>query len=324
MSSSPLRDFVITKSGNPVNLLHSAARLFGGAVTTSPLGPFAGGEHEVRGVAAADFAVGYFASSMAVRVGTAAGRDSYFVNLGLAGEIAASSDGRQAVLSRTRAGVFNPGDAQELRPSRPGTRFLGLRIDAELVQRELAALTGGPTGAAVRFDLPLDLSEPRGRAVKLLIGSLIEQLDSGDPLFQREELQRSQLRCIVTALLLAQPHTHTPALHGGPVTPHPKALRAAVAFVETHLPEQISLGQIAEAAGCSARTISSAFREKLGTSPMGYVRDLRLDRIRHDLLSTDDQIGEIAYRWGMTHLGRFAGEYRSRFGELPSATAARR
>ncbi|MEV0051550.1 AraC family transcriptional regulator [Saccharopolyspora shandongensis] len=324
MLSSPLRDFVITKSGNPVNLLHSAARLFGGAVTTSPLGPLADGEHEVRGVAAADFAVGYFASSLAVRVGTAPGRDSYFVNLGLAGEISASRGGRQAVLSRARAGVFNPGDSQELRPNRPGTRFLGLRIDAGLVRRELAALTGRPTGSAVRFDLPLDLSEPRGRAVKLLIGSLIEQLDSDDPLFQREELQRSQLRCIVTALLLAQSHTHTATLRGVPGMPHPRALRAAVAFVEANLSEPISLGQIAEAAGCSARTISSAFREKLGTSPMGYVRNLRLDRIRHDILSTGDRIGEIAYRWGITHLGRFAGEYRSRFGELPSTTAARR
>ncbi|MEU7900523.1 helix-turn-helix transcriptional regulator [Nonomuraea sp. NPDC049152] len=101
----------------------------------------------------------------------------------------------------------------------------------------------------------------------------------------------------------------------------PFLLRAAV---ERPVGEGRSLGEIAEAAGCSARTISSAFREKLGTSPMGYVRNLRLDRIRHDILSTDDRIGEIAYRWGITHLGRFAGEYRSRFGELPSTTAARR
>ncbi|WPB90739.1 helix-turn-helix transcriptional regulator [Streptomyces malaysiensis] len=66
------------------------------------------------------------------------------------------------------------------------------------------------------------------------------------------------------------------------------------------------------------------FREEPDTSPMSYVRGLRLDRIRHDILTTDDPIGDIAYRWGVTHLGRFASEYRSRFGELPSATAARR
>ncbi|OXM56088.1 transcriptional regulator [Amycolatopsis thailandensis] len=323
MVSGPLRDFVITKSGNPVNLLDAATRLFGGEVTTSPLGPLAGGEHEVRGVAGTDFTIGYFASPQAVRVGAVPGSESYFVNLGLAGEISASIGAGRAVLGLTRAGVVNPGDIQDLRPGRPGTRFLGLRIGAGLVRRELEALTGRPA-SAVRFDFPLDLSLPSGKTVLLLIESLIEQLASGDPLLQREELRRSQIRCIVTALLLAQPHTHTAALRETPATPHPRVLRSAIAFVEANLAEPLSLGRIAEAAGCSARTISEAFREKLGTSPMRYVRDLRLDRIRQELLSTGDQIGETAYRWGMTHLGRFARDYRSRFGEPPSATTARR
>ncbi|MBE1463555.1 AraC family transcriptional regulator [Kibdelosporangium phytohabitans] len=307
-----------------MNLLQSARRLFGGAVNPSPLGRLQDGEHEVRGVGATDFTVGYFASPLAVRVRAERGRDSYFVNLGVAGEITARRGDRQTVLSSTRAGVFNPGDAQDLRPNQAGTRFLGLRIDAGLVRRELAALTGRPSGHAVRFDFPLDLAEPRGSAVRLLIGSLIEQLDSNDPLFQREELRRSQLRCIVTALLLAQNHTHTATLRGVADKPHPRALRAAVAFIEDNLREPISLGRIAEAAGCGARTVSNAFRDKLGTSPMKYVRDLRLDRIRHDILSTGDGIGDIACRWGITHLGRFANDYRARFGELPSATAARR
>jgi AraC-like DNA-binding protein len=31
-------------------------------------------------------------------------------------------------------------------------------------------------------------------------------------------------------------------------------------------------------------------------------------------------VGEVAYRWGFTHLDRFAGAYAKRFGETPSAT----
>ncbi|WP_243980366.1 FAD-dependent monooxygenase [Streptomyces sp. NEAU-YJ-81] len=90
------------------------------------------------------------------------------------------------------------------------------------------------------------------------------------------------------------------------------------------LTERISLGGIADAAQCSPRTISSAFREGFGLPPLAYVRNLRLARIRADILTSTDPVGVIAYRWGITHLGRFAGEYRDRFGELPSATAARR
>lgn len=72
------------------------------------------------------------------------------------------------------------------------TRFLGLRINAALVDQEFAALTGRPPVSTVRFDFALDLAKAKGRAVRLLVRSLLEQLDSGDPLFQHPELQRSR------------------------------------------------------------------------------------------------------------------------------------
>ncbi len=326
--AAPLGDFRITRSRNPADLLNAATRLFGGSITTSPLHDLhglRGGDHELRGAAASDFAIGYFASPLGVRVASAAaGRGSYFVNIGVAGEIAASRGALRTTLDKTTAGVVNPGDTQELRPGRGRTRFLGLKIDAALVDQEFAALTGHLPVSTVRFDFPLDLAGPKGRAVRLLVHSLVEQLDSGDPLFQRAELQRSQLRCIVTALLLAQPHTHTGELRDGPRPGHPRSLRAALAFIETNLAERITLSDIAAAASCSPRTVSSAFRTRLGLSPMSYVRNLRLNRIREDILASTDHVSTIAYRWGVSHLGRFAGEYRDRFDELPSATAARR
>ncbi|GAA2094448.1 AraC family transcriptional regulator [Streptomyces albiaxialis] len=324
---TPLRNHVITRSRNPVDLLNAATSLFGGSIATSPLDELCGGDHELRGVAAHDFAVGYFVSPLDVRVASATGRDrgSYFLNIGVAGAISASCGGLRATLDEATAGIANPGDIQELRPlpSRR-TRFLGLRIDAALVDQEFAALTGHPPVSTVRFDFALDLARSKGRAVRLLVRSLLEQLDSGDPLFQRAELQRSQLRSLVTALLLAQPHSHTGQLHGGPQPGVPRSLRAALAYIEANLAEPLSLDGIAGAAGCSPRTLSLAFRARLGLSPMAYVRNLRLDRIREDILASADPVGTIAYRWGVSHLGRFAGEYRARFAELPSETAARR
>ncbi|MFE3883230.1 helix-turn-helix domain-containing protein [Streptomyces lydicus] len=76
--------------------------------------------------------------------------------------------------------------------------------------------------------------------------------------------------------------------------------------------------------GCHPACDGSAFRDRLGLPPLSYVRNLRLDRIRADILASTDPIGTIAYRWGVCHLGRFASPYRDRFAELPSDTAARR
>ncbi|MEH6373976.1 AraC family transcriptional regulator [Streptomyces sp. KLMMK] len=324
---TPLRNHLITRSQNPADLLNATTRLFGGSIATSPLDELRGGDHELRGIAARDFAVGYFASPLDVSVTSAQGRNrgSYFINVGLSGAITASRGDLQATLDEATAGVANPGDTQELRPL-PGrrTRFLGLRIDAALVDQEFATLTGHPPVSTVRFDFALDLADPKGRTVQLLIRSLLEQLDSPDPLFQHAELQRSQLRCLVTALLLAQPHSHTSELHDNPQPGYPPHLRAALAFVEANLAEHITLDGIAGAAGCSPRTLTSVFRDRLGLPPMSYVRNLRLDRIREDILASSDPIGTIAYRWGISHLGRFAGDYRDRFAELPSDTATRR
>jgi transcriptional regulator GlxA family with amidase domain len=55
---------------------------------------------------------------------------------------------------------------------------------------------------------------------------------------------------------------------------------------------------------------------------MKYLRNVRLDRVRHELLERAPGIGvtEVAHRWGFMQLGRFANAYQQRFGELPSET----
>jgi AraC-like DNA-binding protein len=48
---------------------------------------------------------------------------------------------------------------------------------------------------------------------------------------------------------------------------------------------------------------------------------MRLNAIRRALLSEENagiSIGDIASRWGVWHLSRFAADYRGLFGELPS------
>ena len=51
----------------------------------------------------------------------------------------------------------------------------------------------------------------------------------------------------------------------------------------------------------------------------------RLRRVRFDLENAQGEISvtETALRWGFSHLGRFAADYRKTFGERPSETARR-
>jgi transcriptional regulator GlxA family with amidase domain len=59
---------------------------------------------------------------------------------------------------------------------------------------------------------------------------------------------------------------------------------------------------------------------------MQYLRHLRLDRARADLLHLADvpSVASVALRWGFGHLGRFSADYKERFGESPGESLRRR
>ncbi|HDR9581981.1 TPA: helix-turn-helix domain-containing protein [Burkholderia stabilis] len=76
----------------------------------------------------------------------------------------------------------------------------------------------------------------------------------------------------------------------------------------------------------SRRTMQNSFQSVVQTSPLNYVRSLRLSQVRRLLLDTrqaDLPISDAAARWGFIHLGHFANAYKAQFGELPSTTARR-
>jgi transcriptional regulator GlxA family with amidase domain len=84
-----------------------------------------------------------------------------------------------------------------------------------------------------------------------------------------------------------------------------------------------SAAELAGVAGVGVRVLQESFRQHVGMSPMAYLRRLRLDGVHAELSRADPwrvSVSEVAYRWGFTHLGRFAGAYRARYGVSPSQT----
>lgn len=97
------------------------------------------------------------------------------------------------------------------------------------------------------------------------------------------------------------------------------AFQRALDFIEDRARDDIGLLDIATAAGVSARALQDAFRRKLGTTPLAYLRDVRLAGARKELRAEPARtVAEIAYDCGFGNLGRFAGYYQRRYGRLPS------
>lgn len=102
---------------------------------------------------------------------------------------------------------------------------------------------------------------------------------------------------------------------------HRRIVERAVEYMRQHAAEPIGVVDICTAVGVHSRVLQYCFNEAYGTTPMAYLRCLRLHQVRRDIKELPaTPIGDIAARWGIWHLGRFAADYRHLFGELPSAT----
>jgi AraC-like DNA-binding protein len=107
---------------------------------------------------------------------------------------------------------------------------------------------------------------------------------------------------------------------------HAAIMRKFYEVVENNADEALFIPDLCAAIGTTERTLRTCCEEHLGTSPNKYLVRRRMSQARRTLRDSDKTattVTEVAARWGFWNFGRFATEYKSLFGELPSATLAR-
>jgi AraC-like DNA-binding protein len=258
----------------------------------------------------------------AVRIKRTTHLDDFFlVQMPLQGATSVESGNQKIEASAQLASVLNPYDEVSMDWSR-GSDMLMLRISKDLVERCLVGHMGHTLDRPLEFQLNFDW---KNNSVWL---NFVHYLAASAPhfkTFENNSLAVSQIEQMAATLLLSC-HSHNYSSHSTtnrkPVLP--RHIRRAQDFISTHAHEPICANRIAEIAGVSLRSLYAGFKDLLGTSPMQYLRDLRLDKVRAELLgNVNGNIAGIAHRWGFEHMGRFSGEYKKRFGESPSQTLRR-
>lgn len=94
-------------------------------------------------------------------------------------------------------------------------------------------------------------------------------------------------------------------------------------YMQQHVDEPITVSDLCAHVRVSRRTLQYSFQDVLGTNPARYLRTMRLNGARREIRRQTDErapLADIAARWGFWHPSRFASEYRTLFGELPSVT----
>jgi AraC-like DNA-binding protein len=282
----------------------------------------AGFQWRVKAVNLEGLTVGMLEYGMPVQITTGELENAYQVNFPLFGRVRFSQGGRVVAGTPAMAAIHGPVMETSLQGWSEPARMLGLKIPTAMMHGELEALLGHPPRRPLAFEGSFDLTSHRGKEWRSAVELLISSLRRPDSLVSSPLMARAAVQAAVRGLLLSAPNNFSEELGGAVEAVGSTAVRRAVDFMESsaHLP--LTLESLAADACVSPRALQLGFRTHLDSTPMEYLRGIRLRRVRSELLSgpSSTKVSEVAARWGFPHAGRFAIHYAKTFGEQPSQT----
>ncbi|UTW14184.1 AraC family transcriptional regulator [Marinobacterium rhizophilum] len=246
----------------------------------------------------------------------------FLIQMPLEGEAEIQCDGQRVDLDPRHGAVLNPAQALLMRYDK-GCDQLMLRIEREALEQACSRIIGRPLSRPLAFNNVLNWQQDASWMNMLLY---IVRLQKESPEGLQQPLITQQLeQLIISTLLCVQPSNYSDALRQNDRRLAPRHVKRVEEHIEQHAREPLSPALLAELAGVSLRTLYAGFREFRNLSPMEYLRQVRLQNVRQDLLHDcqSKTVTELAMAWGFTHMGRFSKDYRLLYGESPSETKRR-
>jgi AraC-like DNA-binding protein len=251
------------------------------------------------------------------------GLDYFSLTLPLQGSLEVVDASRAAAVTPGRMHLQPPGKQFDLRKTEPGSTLVA-NLDADLIERHLDP----SSHCKRRVPLPsvLDLGGGRGTTLLRYLEFVWRDVQNSDSAFHSPLVATEA--AMLTAAMLADvigevTRTDADEREGGQ---EPDALRRAKEYMAARVSRPTALADVAEAAGVSVRTLSRTFQKHHGMGPIHFLIERRFEATRSALLYAepdDVSVTEVALRYGFGSPGRFAVQYRSKFGESPSETLAR-
>lgn len=101
-------------------------------------------------------------------------------------------------------------------------------------------------------------------------------------------------------------------------------MKAMLSYIKMHLSESMTVGDIAKAASVSESECLRCFRSAIGTTPIRYLREYRLERACELLTETNLSLAEIASACGFQDMSYFSKSFRESKGTTPTGYRAGR
>jgi AraC-like DNA-binding protein len=231
---------------------------------------------------------------------------------------------RDAVVTATpgRAAVYRP--VGDIALDWPGDcRLLSVKIERSALEQEIAVALGRHSSVPLPLGSSFDLTGGPGRSWASLVQLLYAELHNPDSLVRQPHMAHRWWQLVLSGLALTVEHPYRDDLAGGQLALRPRPVKRTVDAMHAAPAHPFTAAELAGIAGVGTRVLQESFKRHVGMPPMTYLRGLRLAGAHNELSKSDPwqvTVAEVALRWGFTHLGRFAGAYRTRYGVSPSRT----
>jgi AraC-like DNA-binding protein len=197
-----------------------------------------------------------------------------------------------------------------------------VRLDMDRLEAQCARWLGHPLEEPLRFELR-PFSDELEQIWQRTLAYGWSSEECGLPLAGAARAALDEY--LLTLLLHHHSHNYSEELVQSVPTPVPGIVRRAERFIIDNADAQITISDVADYLGISLRSVQAGFRQWRETTPTAFLRQARLQLVRDELLHSGPEasVTTVALRHGFSHLGRFSAQYRSAFGEDPSATLRR-
>ncbi|MFS8113752.1 helix-turn-helix domain-containing protein [Rhizobium jaguaris] len=257
-----------------------------------------------------------------MRVTLSGGPDAYALYLPSSGVMAIET-GRKQLVSEPAVGLLGDMSCFDKLVLHEDRSHIGIAFEKSAMIRQLSELLDAPVADGIEFADTVNLATVKGSRIAAL-GNLIWSCLDVDEVHQASSAFIERLlQAMMTLLLETVPNNYSARLTK-PISPAiPKRLKRAIEYMHANVSSPMGIADIAEAAGTSVRALQAAFQQFKDTTPLNYLRAIRLEGARKALTdpATSLSVAEVARSWGFSHMGRFAALYHQSFGEMPSNAA---
>ncbi|NMO88321.1 AraC family transcriptional regulator [Actinomycetospora sp. TBRC 11914] len=274
------------------------------------------------GVVLGALAVGVAHINAGLEIGMADLEDSYYVNYSASGSMHARHRGRSVEVTPGWGAVYHPIGPVGMTTSDQYGSY-AVRITRSAVNEALEEQVGLPLPPDPVLEPHVDLRTGPGRRWDRLVRLLCDEARTTPSVLSHPMIAAPLHDAVVAGFLHATEHRWRDAL-ARPVNCWSRTpVRRAVEAIRSDPTQPFTPTTLARLAGTPTRTLHDGFRRHLDTTPMDYLRLVRLERAHAELRAAEPHgttVAAVAHHWGFGHVSRFSQAYARVYGRPPGAT----